>query len=262
MLYRFHPWLRPLIWGTETWLLPPDEIADDFPLLIKFIDPQLDLSIQVHPNDEVAVRHGLPHGKTEMWYVTRVDEGGHLYCGWSKSLSPEQFREKTADGSIVEAMARYDVQPGDCFFIPGGRIHALSGGCHVCEIQQNSDTTYRIFDYNRRDAQGNLRPLHIDKAAESLDYTVLPDYHVSLPLECDYFTTELIELSASDGARAIPAGPIVLICLEGEGQTTATDQAGETVTAALHAGEVIYLDADTRSAEISGDMRLLLARVH
>ena len=150
--------------------------GDEFPLLIKFIDACQDLSIQVHPTDEIAHRQGKSRGKTEMWYTLESAPGAQLYNGLKQQITPEQYKEMVADDTITDALARYEVKEGDVFFIPAGRIHAIGAGCFVAEIQQTSDVTYRIYDFKRKDKNGNYRELHTQLASESIDYTVLDNY--------------------------------------------------------------------------------------
>lgn len=150
--------------------------GNEFPLLIKFIDAQRDLSIQVHPNDETAQRLGKTRGKTEMWYVLKSDKGARLYSGLKKAITPEEYKQMVEDDSICDALANYEVSEGDVFYIPAGRIHSLGKGCVVAEIQQTSDVTFRIYDFKRKDKNGNYRELHTKEAAMSIDYTVLPNY--------------------------------------------------------------------------------------
>ena len=238
--YKFTPLPKTLIWGTESWqisgvagsetlcsiegdgittktvndLVHEEKAAllgeanfqrfgDEFPLLIKFIDAHRDLSIQVHPTDETARRQGKPRGKTEMWYVLDSEPGASLYNGLKKQITPEKYKEMVENKTICDALAKYTVSDGDCFFIPAGRIHAILNGCYLVEIQQTSDVTYRIYDYDRLDKDGKPRQLHIKEAAESIDYTVQSDYQThytpkkneSVPLiECPYFNTAVYDL--------------------------------------------------------------------
>ena len=131
--------------------------GDRFPLLIKFIDARQDLSIQVHPDDETAHRQGKPMGKTEMWYVMDSDENASLKVGLKKKITPEEYAQMVEDDTICDALGNYKVKSGDCFFIPAGRIHAICSGSFIAEIQQTSDVTYRIYDYKRKDKNGNYR---------------------------------------------------------------------------------------------------------
>ena len=153
-----------------------ERFGDEFPLLIKFIDACQDLSIQVHPDDETAHRLGKTRGKTEMWYVLESAPGAMLYNGLKKKITPEEYEEMVENDTITDALARYEVKEGDVFFIPAGRIHAIGSGCFVAEIQETSDVTYRIYDFKRKDKNGNYRELHTKEAAMSIDYTVLPNY--------------------------------------------------------------------------------------
>ena len=179
------------------------ENGDEFPLLIKFIDARNDLSIQVHPDDVVARRHGQPNGKTEMWYVVDAEPGACLYSGLAAEITPEEYERRVADGTITEVLARHEVQPGDVFFLPAGRIHSICSGCFVAEIQQTSDLTYRIYDYGRLGLDGKPRQLHTELAKEAIDYKVYPDYRVPYTpvkdkeeelINCKYFTTSVYNL--------------------------------------------------------------------
>ncbi|MCQ2094804.1 MAG: mannose-6-phosphate isomerase [Bacteroidaceae bacterium] len=153
-----------------------EKYGDTFPLLVKFIDAKDDLSIQVHPNDELALaRHGCL-GKTEMWFVMDAEEGAHLYSGFSQPISKYEYAKRIDDGTICEVLQRHEVKRGDVFFIPAGRVHAICGGIRLAEIQQSCDITYRIFDYNRPGLDGKPRPLHTEEAADALDFRVYPTY--------------------------------------------------------------------------------------
>ena len=237
--------------------------GSEFPLLIKFIDAHQDLSIQVHPNDETARRHGYDHGKTEMWYVMDSDPGATLLCGLKKAITPEEYETMVANDTICDAIMRYNVSEGDVFFIPAGRIHAIGTGTFLAEIQQTSDVTYRIYDYNRRDSDGNLRQLHTRQAAESIDYKVENDY--SVPYEprknegvalaqCQHFTTAVYDL---DEPMTLDYSDldsfVVLIALSGEG--TLTDDSGETLP--FVAGETVLLPATTREVRVEGRVKFL-----
>ncbi len=237
--------------------------GNEFPLLIKFIDARDDLSIQVHPNDETAHRQGKERGKTEMWYALKSDDGAQLYNGLKKSITPEEYKMMVENDTICDALARYSVNEGDVFFIPAGRIHAIGKGCFVAEIQQTSDVTYRIYDFKRRDKNGNYRQLHTKEAAESIDYTVLPDYRTHYTLKknesvevasCPYFTTAVYDI---DEPMTLDYSEldsfVVLIGVKGAG--TITDENGRTTT--LKAGETILLPAITNSVKVEGEVRFL-----
>jgi len=236
--------------------------GNEFPLLIKFIDARQDLSIQVHPTDEIAHRQGKPRGKTEMWYVIDSAPGAKLFNGLKQQITPEQYKQMVADDTICDALAQYPVSEGDCFFIPAGRIHAIGAGCFLAEIQQTSDVTYRIYDFNRRDKDGNLRQLHTREAAESIDYTVLPDYRQcytprknegQLLVECPYFNTAVYDL---DEPMQIDYSEldsfVILIGLKGEATLTIDDE-----QATLRQGETILLPATVRHVHTEGNIKFL-----
>lgn len=296
MIYHFYPIDRPMIWGAEQWILSAypgrDSICvetgqniwhmlceqkeqlvgkhvfarygDTFPLLIKFIDAHDDLSIQVHPTDELAQKYGEPFGKTEMWYALPSEPGARLYCGLKQQLTPAEYKQMVADKTIISALAEYEVRDGDGFFIPAGRIHAIGSGCQLCEIQQTSDTTYRIYDYDRRDKDGNPRELHTERAAECIDYTVHDDYrahYTPCPNEpvnivtCPYFTTNVLQVTepiVRDYSRLDSF--ICLICLDGECTIEETDN-GATTT--ITQGELVLLTATTGDVRLSGSFRAL-----
>ena len=246
-----------------------ENTADEFPLLIKFIDAQKDLSIQVHPNDELAAeRHNGSKGKTEMWYVVAADPGAHLLAGLKEKITPEEYAAKVADGSITDVLARYDVKPGDVFFLPAGRIHAICSGCFIAEIQQTSDITYRIFDYNRPGLDGKPRQLHTEQAKDAIDYTVYPDYRTEYSPEeneevelvnCRYFTTSVYDLSLpfAKDLSSIDSFMVVM-CLSGGGSMEVD---GEEVS--LRQGETVLIPASADDVCFipEGSMKLLTSYI-
>ena len=279
MIYKFKPILKTLVWGTESWVLsgvPGNEsvVAEgpeagrglndiyggEFPLLIKFIDAHDDLSIQVHPNDELAARRHGCKGKTEMWYVIGAGEGAHLFSGLSKSVTPAEYEAHVLDGTITSILSDYKVAPGDVFFLPAGRIHAIGGGCYLAEVQQTSNITYRIYDYNRPGLDGKPRQLHTEEAKEAIDYTVLPDYrthYVAHPgrrvelVRCPFFTTSLYDLTGPEMLREDISGLnvfLAFICMEGSGTVNG---------ASVSAGEVVLLSPDETVLEVSGCLKAL-----
>lgn len=237
--------------------------GDTFPLLIKFIDARDDLSIQVHPDDATAHRQGKACGKTEMWYAMESAPDAKLYNGLKSAISPETFARKVADNTITDALAQYPVGEGDVFFIPAGRVHAIGKGCFVAEIQQTSDVTYRIYDFDRRDKNGNRRQLHTSEAAECIDYSVLPDYRTHYDpnqsvrtriASCRYFTTNVITATSFVNLNCLHIYSfIILICVKGEGRVTLTD--GESC--GIKAGETVLLPATTEYYYIEGETTLL-----
>ena len=237
--------------------------GDEFPLLIKFIDARQDLSIQVHPNDEIAHKQGKPHGKTEMWYLMESEPGAKLYCGLKKQITPDQYKEMVDNDTICDALAQYEVKEGDCFFLPAGRIHAIGPGCFLAEIQQTSDVTYRIYDYKRKDKNGNYRELHTKLAAESINYQVENDYRthyvgrlnkgVSL-VQCPYFCTAVYDLNEPMTLDYSELDSfVILIGLKGEGRIT--DNEGNEVS--IMAGDTLLIPATTETLSVSGTVKFL-----
>ena len=240
-----------------------ERFGDEFPLLIKFIDARQDLSIQVHPTDEIAKRQGKERGKTEMWYIMDSDKDAKLYSGLKKQITPEQYKAMVEDDTITDALAQYEVKEDDCFFLPAGRIHAIGTGCFLAEIQQTSDVTYRIYDFKRKDKDGNYRQLHTKEAAECINYTVEDDYRTHYEhkknegvtlVECPYFTTAVYDL---DEPMTLDYSEldsfVILIGLKGEG--TITDNEGNTVT--ISAGESILVPATTDTLKVEGTIKML-----
>jgi mannose-6-phosphate isomerase len=182
------------VWGTAD-LMPWFPVSDknigevwfeaDLPLLVKFVFTSERLSVQVHPNDQYAAVHENSRGKTEMWYVMRADPGARIAIGFRESLSPERLRAVSLTGEIEQLLNWIDVQAGDAFFIPAGTVHAIGGGLALCEVQQHSDITYRLYDY------GRPRELHLDKAVQVSFTEATTPKSTMLPIDCPYFHTEL-----------------------------------------------------------------------
>lgn len=239
-----------------------ERFGTEFPLLIKFIDARQDLSIQVHPNDELAWERHKSKGKTEMWYVVAADEGAHLRSGFAKEVTPEEYEASVADNTITDILTDYKIQPGDVFFLPAGRVHAIGAGSFIAEIQQTSNITYRIYDYGRVGADGKPRELHTELAKGAIDYTVLPDYRTHYRPEydkrvelvsCPYFTTSLYDLTRQQGVDLSRLNSfVVVICLEGSG--TLTSDAGSSVS--IHQGETVLVPASTWSMGMIPDGRM------
>lgn len=173
------------------------------PLLVKFIDARKDLSIQVHPNDEMAMREHGKMGKSEMWYVIKAEEGAHLYAGFKEEITPYEYQKRVEDESITEVLADHHVKAGDVFYLPAGRIHAICGGILLAEVQQSSNVTYRIFDYNRPGMDGKPRELHTELAAQALDYHVVDNYRTEYEdssnkavqiIDSPYFSVRVMEV--------------------------------------------------------------------
>ncbi|MFI3303333.1 MAG: type I phosphomannose isomerase catalytic subunit [Rikenellaceae bacterium] len=218
-----------------------ERFGDEFPLLIKFIDAKQDLSIQVHPNDELAkVRHNSK-GKSEMWYVIDADEGAKLRSGFAAETSAAEYLASVESDTVTDILQEYEVAAGDLFFLPAGRVHSIGAGCLIAEIQQTSNITYRIYDFNRKDANGATRELHTELAVDAIDYTFERDYRTKYDREsrnaqvkmvdCDYFKTSIYNLT--DGiildCRLIDSF-VIFICVEGYATINGEAvQRGETV---------------------------------
>jgi mannose-6-phosphate isomerase len=200
----------------------------EFPVLIKLIDARESLSVQVHPDDEYARRVEGGAGKTEMWYVLDREPGAFLYCGFNRGMTADEMRLRIRENTITEVLRRVPVDPGDVFFIPSGMVHAIGAGILLAEIQQNSNTTYRVYDYDRCGPDGKRRPLHIEKAIEAAlkspggteppgrgDPVLLRGTVLRRLASCSYFTVELVELSKGHEFSPDGSSFVSLLCIEG-----------------------------------------------
>ncbi len=258
--------LREAIEKSEASLVGTNaEIFEDFPILIKLIDAKQNLSIQVHPNDEYAQKVEHEFGKTEMWYVVDCDEGAYLYYGFKEEIAKADFKQAIENNTLTDILNKVEVKKGDCFFIESGTVHAIGAGLLIAEIQQNSNTTYRVYDYGRVGADGKPRELHTEKALE-VTVTAPPTAPVlhdngdleTLLAECKYFTVKKytvgancvrphnIELSVDNTSFSS------LLCVEG--QATVGD-------VELKAGECVFIPAGFGSVIISGNATILESRV-
>lgn len=202
------------------------KFGTEFPLLIKFIDANQDLSIQVHPNDAMAKKRHNSFGKTEMWYVVNAEPGATLISGFNKPTNKEEYLEYFNSGKLMDLLNKENVENDDVFFLPAGRVHTIGKGLLIAEIQQTSDITYRIYDFDRTDAHGYKRELHVEQALDAIDFTYYKDYKtdynkksVDVQLaSCDYFTTNklVIEESLERNYDSMDSF-VVLMCLQGEG---------------------------------------------
>lgn len=234
-----------------------EQFGETFPLLIKFIDARDDLSIQVHPDDELARKRHNSFGKTEMWYVIHAAKGAALYSGFSQQTDADEYVKRVENNTIMDVLKRYEVTAGDVFFLPAGRVHAIGAGCFIAEIQQTSNITYRIYDYGRKDANGNGRELHTELAKDAIDYTLLPDYRTHYKgstnatvelADCKYFTTNLLDLDTMmvrdfSGLDSF----VVYICMSGK--ASIRDNKGNEIF--VHQGQTVLMPADTQVVTIS-----------
>lgn len=202
-----------------------EQFGNQFPILIKIIDANDWLSIQVHPDDKLATKRGLASGKTEMWYILDAEKDSELISGFSKKVSKEEYLNLLNNKTLTTVLNHEKVKKGDVFYMPAGRVHALGSGILLAEIQQTSDTTYRIYDYDRIDVAGNLRELHTEEALDALDFEVYPDYRTRYKSEknktenlvkTEYFTTNILELDAplSKDYSALDSF-VIYVCVEG-----------------------------------------------
>lgn len=264
---------KTLVWGTEDWTVSgvpnsesevengtwarynltevisrrPEEILgrqtaikynNQLPLLAKIIDAHQDLSIQVHPNDEMAKREHNKFGKSEMWYILDAEPGAFLYAGFKEHITPEQYKERVANGTITDVLAKHEVHKGDVFYLPSGRVHAICGGIKLAEIQQSSDVTYRIFDYNRPGLDGKPRELHTELAAKAIDYTVYPEYktqheenigEANEVLNTPFFSIKIVETNEPFHRNMIKYDSFIIIMNIGEPFTIRVRATGDEV---------------------------------
>ena len=239
-----------------------ERFGNEFPLLIKFIDASKQLSIQVHPNDEQAKAKGLKRGKTEMWYIMESAPDATLLSGLKRTITSEEYKAMVENDTITDALCEYRVGEGDVFYLPAGRIHSIGAGTFLAEIQETSDVTYRIYDFKRKDKDGNYRQLHTEAAAECIDYSVENDYRIKYEprknegvelAQCTHFTTSVYDL---DEPMLLDYSEldsfVVLIALTGE----CTLSTGDAETQ-LRAGETVLLPATTQTLSVSGTVKFL-----
>ena len=235
-----------------------------FPMLVKIIDARRDLSLQVHPGDELAkIRHnGI--GKMEMWYIIDADEGALIYAGLSREITREDYKRMVADNTIMDVVARHESHPGDLFYLPSGRLHTIGAGNFLVEIQQTSDITYRVYDFDRVDSDGKPRELHTQLAMDAIDYTVYDNYKLDYEhkmegdaqlVKCDYFDVHKINVVKECVIEASQDSFKVVMCLEGE--VRISDNFGNEI--GMHQGETILVPAVTSSLHINGYATLLTA---
>lgn len=243
--------------------------GNKFPLLIKFIDAKLDLSIQVHPNDELARKRHNSFGKNEMWYVIAADKGAKLISGFTEQITPKEYKERVYNGTFAEVLQTCEIKPGDVFYVPAGRVHGIGAGSFIAEIQQTSDVTYRIFDYNRKDQNGKARELHTNQAMDAINFADVQDdfrteYELTEnePIEVvasPYFTTSVYDMTEEITCDYSELDSFVIfICTEGSCKIT--DDSKNELT--LCAGETILLPASTQEVTITPDGRVKLLETY
>ena len=239
-----------------------------FPLLIKFIDAREWLSVQVHPDDDLARKRGMPNGKTEMWYVLDADDNSQLISGFKQKINQKVFLDHLQQKTLPQILNFENVKQGDVFFMPAGRIHALGPGILLAEIQQTSDATYRVYDWDRVDKQGNPRETHVEQALAAIDFNIFPEYKtiyqprqdqtVSL-VESPYFTTNLLDLARPLHKDYTDLDSfVVYLCLDG-GMVIQCDE-GEKI--GVQKGEVLLIPASLNRMEIYPDGQVKILEVY
>jgi mannose-6-phosphate isomerase len=239
-----------------------------FPLLIKFIDATDVLSIQVHPNDTMALERHNSFGKTEMWYVLQSDPGSKLISGFHSKLDKKNYSKMLESGELEKALNYEKVNPGDIYFIPAGRIHAIGKGILLAEIQQTSDITYRIYDFNRKDSEGNLRELHTEAALDAIDFAVSDTYKTSYPhienktvntVDCLYFTTNIMNFTKPVEKDFILIDSFVIyMCTEGEGEIIY----GEGESVSFTKGETVLIPAVLKNLTFNPNKKSTLLEIY
>jgi mannose-6-phosphate isomerase len=237
--------------------------GDDFPLLIKFIDAKTDLSVQLHPNDKLAKQRHDSFGKTEMWYVMQADKGSKLNIGFNKTTNKEEYVNHLENKKILDILNFEEVDKGDSVFINTGKVHAIGGGILLAEIQQTSDITYRIYDWDRVDSEGNSRELHTELALDAIDFEKKDDYkleydHVenqsSEIASCEYFTTNYLPVKGKLKKNLSNLDSFVIyMCVSGEAEITIGSNSEE-----IKAGESVLIPANTKEVAISTENSELL----
>lgn len=224
-----------------------------FPMLVKFIDAKGNLSIQVHPDDDYALEHENQYGKNEMWYVIDSKPGSGLYVGFNRDVNRDEVRRRVQNNTITEVLNFYPTKPGDIFFIPTGTVHAICEGNLICEIQQSSNCTYRLYDYGRRDKFGNLRELHLEKALDVLNFNKYEA--VQGNVSCKYFEAEVVEVEEKN-IRLHGDRFLSIICIHGKGEMFIGDYRLD-----VKAGDSVFVPAQEAILKIKGRMKLTISHI-
>lgn len=234
---------------------------DFFPVLVKLIDSKDDLSIQVHPSDEYALAREGEFGKTEMWYIVEAQEGSGVYCGFKEPIDKKTLEDALRSGKITDYLNFIEVKKGDCLFIEAGTAHAICGGLLICEVQQNSSLTYRLYDYDRLDKDGNKRELHIDKALQVVDTSKVVEVDATVTkvdgnirrlAKCKYFTVEELTAAGEYSFDVDRESFAALTVVDGHGAVMAN---GSCIT--LDLGDTVFLPANVGKVDIFGDLKCI-----
>lgn len=243
-----------------------ERFGTDFPILIKFIDAKKDLSIQLHPNDDLAKERHDSFGKTEMWYIMDADDDANLIVGFNKDVSKDEYSRSLENDTLLDLLNYESVKEGDTFFINTGKIHAIGAGVLLAEIQQTSDVTYRVFDFNRKDRNGNLRELHTEEALDAIDYEMKDDFKVAYPqikdkvntmVDCLYFKTNFLELTESLSQNVSQRDSFTIyMCVGGSVEVendlgSATIQKGETILVPANSNKIHLKTSGAKLLEVT-----------
>lgn len=232
---------------------------EKFPMLIKFIDAKQPLSLQVHPDDRYAARTAGESGKVEMWYILSAEEGAYLYNGFSRPVTENEVRTRIDDGTLDQLLRAVPVKAGDMFFVSPGTVHAIGAGIVICEIQQSSDTTYRLYDYDRRDKDGNRRELHVDKAL-AVSHLIPTPLKTPAPegylASCRYFAVRVRAVDGEYTDILTDATYTSLVAVDGEGSF---DVGGETYP--LKKGDSYFIPAGDGTLTVRGKVNILLSTI-
>lgn len=230
-----------------------------FPILIKLIDAADNLSVQVHPSDDYALKYEGEYGKTEMWYVADCEEGAFLYHGFNREITKDEFEKRIKNNTLLEVLNKVEVKKGDVFFIESGTIHAIGKGAFICEVQQNSNKTYRVYDYDRRDKNGNARELHIEKAIAVTSLAPAKrdtSKSGNILAKCKYFTAEKIEADDETNIELSENSFRSLVILSGE---ATLDLNGKKMN--VKKGDSVFIPAQNGSAKLLGNCEAILSYV-
>lgn len=240
-----------------------EQFGTTFPLLVKIIDAAGNLSLQVHPDDELAKQRHNSLGKTEMWYIVDTEPGAKICAGLAKDITPDEYAARVADNTLMEVVANHDSAPGDVFFLPAGRIHAIGAGNLLVEVQETSDVTYRIYDYGRVDAKtGKPRELHVEQAKDAIDYKVYPEYKstpvfkaegISELVTCSHFTVYLINVDTTMTFHPTVDCFSAITCIEGS--FTISDATGNELE--FHQGESVLVPACLKEFTLTGTGKVI-----
>ena len=239
-----------------------ERFGNEFPLLIKFIDAKEDLSIQLHPNDELAKERHNSFGKTEMWYVMQADKDANLIVGFNQPMDKETYLKHLENKTLTEILNFDKVKEGDTYFIESGRVHAIGAGVLLAEIQQTSDVTYRVYDWDRVDADGNERDLHNDIAIDAFDFNMKDDFRVkystkknisNTTVSCPYFTTNFIELDSEVKKQNTHDSFIIYMCVDGDVEISTKDS-----TDVISKGETLLIPAQIKNYTLKTNYGKLL----